>query len=63
MYLNREDIKKIADTLEKFKDVDFFELEQDGSSGIGSVTTMYFAHKVNDVSGRFAVEISGEENW
>jgi hypothetical protein len=63
MYLNRENIKKIADTLEKFKDVEVFELEQDSISGIGSVTTMYFAHKVNDVSGRFAVEISGEENW
>ena len=63
MYLNREDIKKIADTLEKFKEVDVFELEQDSSSGIGSVTTMYFSHKVNDVLGRFAVEISGDENW
>ncbi len=63
MHLNRADIKKIAETLEQFKDVDFFEIDQDRSSGIGSVTTMYFAHKVNDVSGRFAVEISGEENW
>ena len=63
MFLNRKDIEKIKDILDKCPDVDVFELEQDNSSGIGSVTVMTFAQTVNGLEGSFDVEISGVEDW
>ena len=63
MFLNRKDIEKIKEVLDKFPDVDTFELEQNGHSGIGSVTVMSFAQNVNGLEGSFDVEISGVEDW
>ena len=63
MYLNRKDIEKIKEVLDKFPDVDTFEIIQSGHSGIGSVTTMTFAQNVNGLEGSFDVEISGVEDW
>ena len=63
MFLHRKDIEKIKEILDKFQDVDTFELEQSGHSGIGSVTTMTFAQNINGLSGSFDVEISGVEDW
>lgn len=63
MYLNRKDIQKIQEVLDKFPNVDRFELEQDNCSGIGSVTTMTFEKEINGVRGSFDVEISGVEDW
>lgn len=63
MYLNRKDIQKIQEVLDKFSDVDRFELEQDNCSGIGSVITMTFEKEINGVRGSFDVEISGVEDW
>ena len=63
MYLNREDIKKIQDVLDKFQNVETFELKQTRHSGIGSVTTITFQYEMNNVQGTFDVEISGVENW
>lgn len=63
MYLNRKDIEKLRDVLAKFPDVENFELVQDSSSGIGSVTTVIFTQNVNGYTGRFEVEISGVEDW
>jgi hypothetical protein len=63
MLLHRKDIQKLADVLEKFKDVEVFELTQDSGSGIGSITTMTFAQNVNGLRGSFEIEISGVEDW
>ena len=63
MYLNRKDIEKINAILEKFSDVDVFKIEQDNSSGIGSVTVVTFDQNINGTSGSFQIEISGEEDW
>lgn len=63
MYLHRKDIDAILDVLAKFPDVEIFELEQDTSSGIGSITTMKFDVEVNGVDGDFIVEINGVEDW
>ena len=63
MFLHRKDIEKIKEILDKFQDVNVFELEQSGHSGIGSVTTMTFAQNINGLSGSFDVEISGVEDW
>lgn len=63
MFLNKTDIKKIQAVLDKFPEVDSFKLELDNSSGIGSIVTMTFDNKVNDIRGSFKVEISGVEDW
>lgn len=63
MYLHRKDIDTILDVLAKFPKVETFELKQDSSSGIGSITTLSFDTEVNGVNGNFVVEIDGVEDW
>jgi hypothetical protein len=63
IFLTRKDIEKIKDVLNQFPDLDVFELEQDSSSGIGSVTSMTFAREINGLRGSFQIEVSGIENW
>lgn len=63
MFLTRKDIEKISNILEKFSEVETFEIEQDNSSGIGSYTIMTFNHEVNGMRGNFNIEISNSEDW
>jgi hypothetical protein len=49
--------------LSKFPDVQAFELTQESSSGIGSVTYITFAQDINGHKGSFEVEVSGAEHW
>jgi hypothetical protein len=63
MYLCREEVQKILETMDKFPDATSFELLQDNSSGIGSVTSLVVSTTVNGLAGEFKVEISGVENW
>lgn len=63
MYLNRKDLEKIQDVLAKFPEVTNFELLQENSSGIGSITTIRFVKEVNGYFGTFDIEIAGEEEW
>jgi hypothetical protein len=63
MILHRKDIEKIKSILDQFSDLDIFEIEQDSSSGIGSVTTMTFARELNGYRGSFEIEVSGVEDW
>ena len=63
MILHRKDIRRITEILEKFPDVEVFEIESDNSSGIGSITTMTFAQDINGMRGSFEIEISGVEDW
>jgi hypothetical protein len=63
MYLNRKDLEKIQDVLAKFPEVTNFELLQENSSGIGSITTIKFMKEVNGYYGTFDIEISGQEEW
>lgn len=63
MWLDKKDIKKISEILEQFPDVETFELDQLGESGIGTCTTMTFAQTVNGHAGRFTIEIAGVEDW
>lgn len=63
MFLNKRDLEKMQKVLEKFPEVNGFELHQEGSSGIGKITTMSFAHEHNGVKGCLEVEISGVEDW
>jgi hypothetical protein len=61
--LHRNDIERISDILSKFPDVQAFELTQESSSGIGSVTYITFAQDINGYKGSFEVEVSGVESW
>jgi hypothetical protein len=61
--LNRNDLAKIQQLLEKFPDTDFFSLTQESGSGIGSVLTMSFDYSVDDIRGTFTTEINGVEDW
>jgi hypothetical protein len=63
MYLCREEVVKILATMDKFPETDSFELIQDNSSGIGSVTSLIVHTTINGLDGEFKVEISGVENW
>lgn len=63
MFLNRKDIARIQEVLDKFPDVETFELNSDTSSGIGAYITMTFSQEVNSMRGSFDIEISGVEDW
>jgi len=62
MYLCREEVQKILDTMDKFPEATSFELTQDNMS-IGSVTSLIVYTKINGLDGEFKTEISGVENW
>jgi hypothetical protein len=63
MFLHKKDIKEIQSVLEKFPDVETFELDQEGGNGIGTFTTMTFDLEINGLHGSFKIEISGVEDW
>lgn len=63
MILHKNDITKIQNILDKFPNISSFEINQDNSSGIGSIVTMTFHHQIEDIQGSFTVEISGIESW
>jgi hypothetical protein len=63
MQLRREEIKKILEIVELFPETDNFDLIQDNSSGIGSVTKLTIYTSINGLYGEFSVEISSVENW
>ena len=63
MFITREEVQKISETMEKFPEAQSFKLEQSAHSGIGSVLTLVVHTKVNGLDGVFKTEISGAENW
>ena len=63
MYLCKDEVIKILATMDKFPETTSFELIQDNSSGIGSVTNLIVNTTVNGLKGQFKTEISGVENW
>jgi hypothetical protein len=63
MFLDRKDIEKIKNVLDQFPDLDVFEIEEDSSSGIGSIITMTFTREINGIRGSFEIEISSVETW
>jgi hypothetical protein len=63
MYLCKDEVIKILEAMDKFPEASVFELLQDNSSGIGSVTSLIVRTNVNGLDGEFKTEISGIENW
>lgn len=61
--LSRNEFKKIKDILNKFPDVELFKIVEKESAGIGSIVNLEIETKIDDISGKFIVEISGVENW
>lgn len=63
IWLSRKNLKKIQSVLDKFTDVDNFELEYEVSSGIGTTLNMKFTSVVNDIQGVFSIPITGFDDW
>ena len=63
MYLTKKEVVKILEVMENFPEVDKFELDQDNSSGIGSLTTLTVPTTLYGIKGKFTIEISNLEDW
>ena len=63
MYLCKEEVQRILDTMNKFPEATSFELLQDVGNGIGSTTSLIVHTTINGLDGEFKTEISGVENW
>jgi hypothetical protein len=62
IHLNIFELNKIKNICEAVG-TEYFTLEQDNSSGIGSVLTMSYETEIADYSARVTIEVSGVENW
>jgi hypothetical protein len=60
--LNSSELDKIRQICESVG-IDHFELEQDSSSGIGSVLTLTYESQIADYPARISIEVSGVKNW
>lgn len=63
LIMNRADIAKIQETLNKFPGIDPFVLEIEDASGIGYTIDLVIDHTVGNVKGEFRVPIVGVEDW
>lgn len=63
LIMNRADIAKIQETLNKFPGIDPFVLEVENASGIGYTIDLVIDHTVGNVKGEFRVPIVGVEDW
>ena len=60
--LNIFELNKIKNICESVS-TEYFTLEQDNSSGIGSILTMTYETEIADYPARVSIEVSGVENW
>jgi hypothetical protein len=60
--LNIYELNKIKSICEDVG-TDYFTLEQDSSSGIGSVLTMTYETEIADYPARVSIEVSGVDSW
>lgn len=63
VWISKKDIADIYRVLEKFPDVDRFQLHEHGHSGIGSCLDMVFDTEVNGVKCKMVVPIVDESSW
>ena len=63
MYICKDEIVKILDVMDKFPEARSFKLNNDTSSGIGSMISLVVQTTVNGVDGEFTVEISNVGDW
>ena len=60
--LNIFELNKIKKICEEVS-TEYFTLQQDNSSGIGSILTMSYETEIADYPARVSIEVSGVENW
>jgi hypothetical protein len=60
--LNIFELNKIKKICEEVS-TEYFTLEQDNSSGIGSILTLTYETEIADHPARISIEVSGVENW
>ena len=60
--LNVYELNKIKEICES-AGTEYFTLEQDSSSGIGSVLTLTYETQVADYPAKVTVEVSGVDSW
>jgi len=63
MKITKNEVERILEVISQFPEVDQFELDQDNSSGIGSLTTLIVDTTINGIKGKFTIEISNLEDW
>ena len=63
IHLQRKDLKKISQVLEKFPESTNFWLRESASNGIGTVCTLDVETEINGTKGIFQVEIFGVNEW
>ena len=61
--LNRKDVQRIQDMLDKFKEVDNFSLVLDSQNEIGYNLKMIVDLEVHNVVGEFTIPIVDEKDW
>ncbi len=60
--LNIYELDKIK-TICKSVGTEYFTLEQDSSSGIGSVLTLTYETEIADYPARISIEVTGVDSW
>lgn len=60
--LNVYELNKIKSICEDVG-TEYFTLEQDSSSGIGSVLTMTYETEIADYPARVSIEVTGVDSW
>lgn len=60
--LNIYELDKIK-TICESAGTEYFTLEQDSSSGIGSVLTLTYETQVADYPARISIEVTGVDSW
>jgi len=63
MKITKNEVERILEVISQFPEIDQFELDQDNSSGIGSLTTLIVDTTINGIKGKFTIEISNLEDW
>lgn len=61
--LNKEDIRIIMNILEKFENIDSFEIEQSYESGIGIGTSLILRQIVNGYKAKIEIDITDYDKW
>ena len=61
--MNRSELAKLVETLEKFPDIEKFKIVKEGHSGLGYTLDVMLDYNVNGCSSIVSIEISGVENW
>lgn len=62
MTLNRNDIRELLATLEKF-DVDYFELFKEDASGIGYTLDIEYSTRLQERTVNIRVPVVGVDSW